>query len=50
METIVLIKFFAVAGLGYVLLLGTFAGAIPHSIAAAGLVVTWLVSRLGETV
>ncbi|MBE9031767.1 hypothetical protein IQ266_18700 [filamentous cyanobacterium LEGE 11480] len=45
METSVLVKFFATAGLGYVLILGTLAGAIPHSIALAGLGVAWFVGR-----
>jgi hypothetical protein len=45
METNALVKFFAAAGIGYVFLLGTIAGAVPHSIAAAGLVVAWWVGR-----
>jgi hypothetical protein len=45
METSILVKFFAAAGIGYVFLLGTVAGAIPPSIAAAGLAVAWFVGR-----
>jgi hypothetical protein len=45
MEASTLVKFFAAAGMGYVFLLGTIAGAIPHTIAVAGLVAAWFVGR-----
>ncbi len=45
METSILVKFFAAAGIGYVFLLGTVAGAISPTIAAAGLAVAWFVGR-----
>lgn len=45
METGVLVKFFTAVGLAYVFLLGTLAGAIPHTIAVAGLGVAWFVGR-----
>ncbi len=45
METSILVKFFAAAGIGYVALLGTVAGAIPPTIAAAGFVAAWVVGR-----
>jgi hypothetical protein len=45
METSILVKFFAAAGIGYVFLLGTAAGSLPPSIAAAGLALAWFVGR-----
>ncbi len=45
METSILVKFFAAAGIGYMFLLGTLAGAVPPTIAAAGLVAAWFVGR-----
>jgi hypothetical protein len=45
METSILVKFFAAICLGYVLLLGTITGSIPHSIAAVGIVLAWLIGR-----
>jgi hypothetical protein len=45
MEASTLVKFFAAAGIGYVAVLGTLAGAIPPTIAAAGLAAAWLVGR-----
>jgi hypothetical protein len=45
MEASTLVKFFAAAGIGYVALLGTLAGAIPPTITAAGLVAAWFVGR-----
>jgi hypothetical protein len=45
MEASVLIKFFAAAAVGYIVLLATLSGTIPVSVSALGVIITWAISK-----